>query len=541
MKKSKYIFCLALGVMVMASCKKKIESYQADPNNPTTVPADLILGTVLIDMSGRGSAGGLGSIDAWDQVHQWNQYFCQNYNYYGDNVYTWSSGSFDPYLVMKNVVQMENEATKRGAAEVNPYKAIGRVIRAYYYYNLTSLFGDVPQEQALQFGDNITPPYTSQEKVFEYVLNQLDSANNDFAALISNHDNTLSASQDLYYEGNLSSWQKATNTFKLRVLVSLSKKESEAALNIPARFAAVLGNPSQYPILENQADDLSFKYDPDGKGTYSTYPFNPNSFGSIAARYNTAYTYVHALTSINDPRVFVTCEPAWALVGSDIANAAQFQYFLGASTGEDVAIMYNKAGAGQYSFINRKRYYSTTNGEPNVLIGYKEMCFNIAEGITRGWASGDAEAWYKKGITESMSFYGIDVAQSGFTAYFFVPGSSNPISDPQPYSVNFDFDTYYAQPDVKLSGTITTAVNQIVLQKYIAMFQTSGWEAYYNWRRTGAPAFESGVGIGNSGVVPKRWGYPTGEQTQNKDNWSAALSAQQFSQDDLNQTMWLIK
>ncbi|MEJ0106769.1 MAG: SusD/RagB family nutrient-binding outer membrane lipoprotein [Bacteroidota bacterium] len=297
MKQTKYILFLVLAALVMASCNKKIESYQADPNNPTTVPADLILGTVLIDMSGRGSAGSLGgSIDAWDQVHQWNQYFCQNYNYYGDNVYAWGSGSFDPYLVLKNVIQMEQEAVKRGAAEVNPYKAVGRFIKAYYYYNLTSLFGDVPQEDALKSSETTTPAYTSQEKVFQYVLNQLDSANNDFTALINSHDNSLSAAQDLYYAANLANWQKAVNSFKLRVLVSLSKKATD--LNVAAQFAAILNSPAQYPIFGSQDDDLSFKYNPDGKGTYSSYPFNPNSFGSIAARFNTAYTYVHSLTSI---------------------------------------------------------------------------------------------------------------------------------------------------------------------------------------------------------------------------------------------------
>ena len=44
---------------------------------------------------------------------------------------------------MKNVVQMENEASKTYPA-VNAYKTVGRFIRAYYFYNLTSLFGDVP-------------------------------------------------------------------------------------------------------------------------------------------------------------------------------------------------------------------------------------------------------------------------------------------------------------------------------------------------------------------------------------------------------------
>jgi len=540
MKQLKYIFYILTGALIMSSCSKKIEELQSNPNNPTSVPPYLILGTVLTDMSGTGSAGNLGGVNSWDYVPQWNQYHCQNYNYYGNNIYSWSSGSFDPYLVLKNVVQMEKEVTTRGGAAINPYEAVGRFIRAYYYYNLTSMFGDVPQADALLADANSKPAYTPQEQVFLYVLNQLDTANTHFASLIAANDNSLSSSQDIYYGGDLSKWQKLVNSFKLRVLVALSNKASDATLNVPAQFANILGNSSTYPIFTSQDDDFQFSYNPGGSNTYSTYPFNPSNFGSIAARFNMAYTYVNALTTLSDPRVFVTCEPAWALVGSDTAHPAQFQYFVGASTGEALGTMYANASAGLYSFINRNRYYSNFTGDPNVLVGYKEMCFNIAEGITRGWATGNAETWYKTGITESFKFYGIDVNQTSFTAYFLPPGA-NSVTQVAPYPVNFDFTTYYAQPAVQYSATPATAINQIVLQKYIALFQTSGYEGYYNWRRVGVPAFQGGSGVGNNGIVPIRWAYPVSEQAQNKASWSAAVSSQGFSADDLNQTMWLLK
>jgi hypothetical protein len=206
--------------------------------------------------------------------------------------------------------------------------------------------------------------------------------------------------------------------------------------------------------------------------------------------------------------------------------------------------MYGNATAGKYSFINRYRYYSNFTGEPDVLVGYKEMCFNIAEAIARGWVTGktmaDAETWYKLGITTSMSFYGIDVTQTNFTARF-LPAGGNSVTQVASYPYTFNFANYYAQPTVKFSATAATAISQIVMQKYIACFENSGYEGYYNWRRTGVPAFQAGSGVGNNGVIPKRWAYPVSEQTQNKTNWSAALSAQSFSADDLNQTMWLIK
>jgi hypothetical protein len=553
MKEIKNICLLIVGVSMMISCNKQIQEKQANPNNPSSVPAALILGTVLNDMSGENgssASGSLGGVNSWDNVHDWNQYHCQNYNYYGNNIYSWtdgsvnsngsSSGPFNSYLVLKNVVQMEQEITSGGGSAVNPYEAIGRFIRAYYYYNLTSLMGDVPQTEALQALENTTPSYTPQEKVFNYILNELDTANTDLTTLIKNNDNSLSGSQDLFYQGKLASWQKLVNSFKLRVLISLSNQSSDATLNVPVQFANIFNNPTKYPVFTSQTDDFTFNYNPGASNTFSTYPFNPSNFGSIAGRFNMAYTYVNALTTLSDPRVFMTCDPAWAVVGSDTAHPAQFQYFVGASTGLALGTMYANASAGDYSFISRYRYYSNFTGEADVLVGYKEMLFNIAEAMERGWIAGNAATWYQTGIIESMKFYGIDIAGTSFTAYFLPPGA-NSVTQVAPYPFTFNFTNYYAQPAVQLSSALSTAINQIVLQKYIASFENSGYEAYYNWRRTGVPAFQGGSGVGNNGAIPLRWAYPVTEQTQNAANWSAAISSQGFSADNLNQTMWLLK
>jgi Starch-binding associating with outer membrane len=537
----KQYFFYILIVMAGASCTKTIDSKQTDPNVPGSVPPQLILGTLLNDISGNGSQGSLGGINSWGNVGDWDQYHCQNYDYYGNNIYSWyaTDASFDPYLVMQNEKQMELEATSRGTAALNPYEAVGRFIKAYYYYNLTSMYGDVPLATALQGPENTTPTYTPQEQVFAYILSELDSANTDLAALIAANDNSLSATQDIYYGGALAEWQKAVNSFKLRVLISLSTQAADATLNVPAQFANIINNPTQYPIFASPADDLEFVYNPGNTNTYSTYPFNPSNFGSIAARYNMAYTYVNALTTINDPRVFMTCDPAWAIV-TDVDSPAQYQFFVGASTGLDLGQMYANASAGDYSFIGRYRYYSNFTGDPDVLVGFKEMCFNIAEGIERGWVSGSASTWYQNGITASMAFYGINVSQTSQTAYFLPPGA-NSVTQVAPYNYSFNWATYYAQPSVQLSSTPATAINQIVLQKYIVCFENSGYEGYYNWRRTGVPTFQSGSGVGNNGVIPIRWAYPVGEETQNTKNWQAAIANQGFSADDLNQTMWLIK
>jgi hypothetical protein len=237
MKQINYLFFILMGALLASSCSKKIEEKSVNPNNSATVQPGLILGTVLTAISGSqgaGTIGALAGVNSWDNVGDWNQYHCQNYDYYGNNIYSWldnsthtethsnntvgnySDGPFNSYLVLKDVVQMEDEVTSRGGSALNPYEAIGRFVKAYYFYNMTSLMGDVPLTQALQSPAINSPAYTSQEQVFLYVLNQLDTANTHIATLIANKDNSLaaSASQDIYYNGSLSQWQKAVNSFK---------------------------------------------------------------------------------------------------------------------------------------------------------------------------------------------------------------------------------------------------------------------------------------------------------------------------------------
>ena len=339
---------------------------------------------------------------------------------------------------------------------------------------------------------------------------------------------------DIYYGGDLTKWQKLVNSFKLRVLLSLSKKTADNDLNVAQQFATIINTPATYPVFTGVSDDLKFTY----VNTYNVYPQSPNNFGSDAQRYNMANTYVKNLTDLKDARVFVTCEPAWNLVASKGYATTDFNAFVGASTGSSIAVMYSDAIAGNLSLINRKHYYNTQTGEPDVLVGYKEMSFNIAEAINRGWITGDAEAWYKTGITESMKFYGLDPAQTSFTAYFLPFGNS--LGNYAAYPFTFDFNAYYAQTSVKYAGG-TDGLKQILIQKYLAMFQNSGWEAYFNYRRTGYPAFDGGTGVGNNGIIPQRWGYPNAEQNLNATNWKTALSNQGFSSDDINGQLWLMK
>jgi hypothetical protein len=91
-------------------------------------------------------------------------------------------------------------------------------------------------------------------------------------------------------------------------------------------------------------------------------------------------------------------------------------------------------------------------------------------------------------------------------------------------------------------GNTEEGLKQIITQKYLAFFQSSGQEAYFNFRRTGYPTFDVGPGTGNGGKIPKRWLYPVSEVTNNTQNYKAALQRQFGAEvDDLNNDLWINK
>jgi hypothetical protein len=520
-----YAAFLLLIMIAASSCRKSFDELGADANRPTNVPPSLLLNGVLNDL-----------YDApFGDYEKWSQYFLQNYDYYGNNRYDFGEGK-NYYNTLKNVVKMEEEAKNIQLPDVNCYSALAKFLKAYFFTKMSLEMGDIPMTDALKGLTNLTPAYDTQKAVFKQAFDWLESANTDLTAL-QKSANTLQG--DIYLDNDLAKWQKTVNTFRLRLLLHLSKRADDADLQIKQQFNDIITNPAKYPIMGSSSDNLAYKY------IYPTnkYPKNPGSFGFDALRENCSDTYEGLLTSFKDPRVYVTCEPAPALFKA--ANPTDMAAFIGANPGEDLGIMYAKANAGQYSLLNRYHYYRTFLAESCIQIGYPELCFNIAEGINRGWAPSltavDAENQYKKGITASMAFYGIP-STGTMPVYFFKQGFSIDATDAfNTYNVDVDFEAYYNQGLVKYSGNNATGLTQILQQRYLALFSHSGLESYFTFRRTGVPVFGTGPGTGNSARIAMRFQYPTNEITTNATNYQAALTSQFGGNDDINGVMWILK
>ena len=526
MKKICRLYLLpALMLLTVSSCKKSYEDLTKNPNVPQTVPASLLFNGIANSM-----------VDFPDNENEiYCQYYIYNYNYYGNNTYNFGSGD-NYYTTLKNVLLMEQQALTAGSPAVNPYSALGKFFRAYFFSKMSLEEGDIPMTEALKGLGNLTPKYDSQKVVMTQCLAWLDGANSDLATLIAAGGNSVGG--DIFFNGDLTKWQKTVNAFKLRLLLELSKKATtDADMNIPAQFAAIVNDPAKYPLMQSAADNLLYTF----VSPTNYYPMSPDNFGQNGSRQNTSQTYVQLLTTLKDPRVYVTAEPARHFVDDLHQSPTDFASFVGADPGLDLGVMYSNAGLGLYSFINRKHYYSTYTGEPSIQIGYEEQEFNIAEGINRGWVAGNAETHYIAAIQASMAYYSIPTTGS-FTAYFYRPGSTDVtnIGNYDTYTINTDWAAYYAQAAVKYAGG-ATGLTQILQQKYLALFRHSGLESYFTYRRTGVPTFTTGPGTSNGQRIAWRFQYPSSERTANTANYNTALQSQYAGNDDINGVMWLLK
>jgi hypothetical protein len=543
MKKYKLAWLL-LALIAINGCKKKIEQYTTSPNLPASVPASLLLRNTLNDMYSDPS----GEEEPWGQAERNCQFTACNYTYYGNNAY-WD-GVFHPlyatlnYGTLTNVMNMEAAAKLAAAgSDNNPYNALGKFFRAWFFVSMSLKVGDLPMTQALQAQANLTPSYDSQKQIFIQANKWLDSANTELAGIIQ-QNGVFEFSGDSYYAdllGNSSTpalikWQKVINTFRLRVLIQLSKKASDPDLNVAGQFSMILGNPGKYPIMTDMSDNLQYVYNTQ----YNRYPNNNQVYGTQALRYNMAAAYTDSLSSFNDLRVMMVAEPARGLGFADTS----YKSFKGANSGLPLSTMaagVNSNSTNIYSLIGRHRYYETLVGEPTLLLSYPEMCFNIAEGINRGWATGDAAAWYQKGSYADFSFYG--VVDGANTIIFQKP--SGLLGEDVTYTVPFSYAGYYNQPLVKYDAANPAhALEQILEQKYLAYFRNSGLEGYYQWRRTGVPGFLQGPtqsGYGNGGNIPLRYQYPINEGNVNATNYTTSVKNQYGGNDNINQAMWLIK
>jgi hypothetical protein len=226
--------------------------------------------------------------------------------------------------------------------------------------------GDIPMSQAGNPA-NLTPKYDLQHDVYKASLALLDTANTLLANLGAASANTVVAG-DIFGLTNLQ-WRKVINAYKLRVLISLSKRAVDNPdLNIPSQFANIFNNPTQYPLLASNSDNLKFTFNT----AYNPYTIWSRGNGPYNNYSNICQTFLNITTSTKDPRTFIAATPAPAQITAG-KQVSDFTAYVGADINQSLNTLFTNGSTlatSTYSYANYKRYYAgspanaTASAEP---------------------------------------------------------------------------------------------------------------------------------------------------------------------------------
>ena len=506
-------YIMVLGCLLVAgSGCSKFDDINTNPDRPAEVSSSMLATTLLLNIT----RDAISTQKSFMQNYMLGKYilwteFAENQQYN-----KFSRTSFDGFIVLNNVDKMIEFAPDEG--QKKSYTALGHFIRAWKFFNASMEVGDIPYSVALagESENVINPEYDSQKEVFEGILNELDEADRLFSE-------GTNFSGDPVYNGNVAKWRKLVNSFELKVLINLYKKTADPALKVKERFQQIV---SSRPVFTSNADNFALQYS-DKAG--QKYPFFKEGNQFIIYQM-VSDVLIDRLKETEDYRLFYFTKPSPVKIAGGKTWSDWDAY-----VGIDPSVVYSDLSAisssKDFSAIN-DRYTQIPSGEPVALISYAQVKFMMAEAALRGWITGDGAAkYYEDGIRASMEF----VVQ-------YTPDDAN-------YHHNRKIDAAYIQnfllsDKVKLQGTTPEQLEQIITQAYIANFLQAPYSAYFEYRRTGYPAFPINPASNKnipSDRIPIRWLYPQKELDYNGEHVNSAISSQYGGNDDVNAPMWILK
>ena len=509
---NKYIkLFLTLGICigVLSSCSH-FEEVNTNPNASTKVTPGMLATGILLGMTQQSQYYESFIDHNFLSKHACTAEVLREYQY--NKFY---EGGFGAYGSLCNAQKMVESAT---GEVISSYEGLACFIRAYKLFYLSLDLGDIPYSESLQGEQgNFTPKYDSQKEVMKQVLADLDLANELFGKGIDFDGDPL-------LNGSAEQWRKVVNAFKLKVLVNLYLHDTDADLNVKGCFQELLSSRS---LMSGNEDNLQLVYE---NKAGQIYPYNDVLIGGQSAYVMLASNFVDSLKVLGDYRLFYYADPNKKELEKGL-TAADFDAYTSvdpSSPFDEITKLYHE---GNCCMLN-KRYTDLSNpeGEPIMRLGYAEQCFNIAEGIIRGWASGDAKQYYEEGIRAAMQFV------KNHTPERFVEG--------RPMITDEYISTYLKGEKVGFTADKETQLKQILQQKYFIYFLQNPWDGYYENRRTGYPVLPINPNTNKNEVVtqlPKRWTYPVKEYNNNGENLQVALDRQFGGKDTHNDLMWILK
>ena len=349
----------------------------------------------------------------------------------------------------------------------------------------------------------LLPKYDAQKSIYTDIIKELTEAT---AALDAGK--TIETA-DVLYGGNISLWKKLGNSLLLRAGMHLV--EVDATLAQQTVQKAVQG-----ALMEVNSDNCVIRHD-------ANYV---NGIGQMlnateANNFYLAAPFANHLKTTNDPRlgsiavryVGAKSGPEQTAARANIDPSVQVGMPFGFDNNTIVPQATKDGLASFYDYSQVDRTRLVKNTAPMFLVTAAQTQLLLAEAIQRGWATGNLNQIYQKGVRlhmEQMALY--DSRAS-------IPSTA--------------IDTYLSNNPIDANK----ALEQINVQYWIASF-LNGPEAFANFRRSGFPRLSPNPfpGKGIKGNFINRLTYPNAEISVNKLNVDQAVGRQ--GADDLDTKVW---
>jgi hypothetical protein len=427
--------------------------------NATTVPiTSALLSNALVSLTDNYTFHGL-----------YAQYWSES-QYTDNSRYTATEYSFGGYsgfiYDLENIILNNTDPATKDKVAVNGSNnnqiAVARILKVFYFMEVTDVLGDVPYSQALK--GEPRPVYDTQQSIYNSFFSELDAAVKQF-------DNGSPAAGDILFNGNITKWKKFANSLRALLALRLSKVDPNTG---KTQFAAALA--SNGGVIESNSDNVTLNW---AGGAYQN-----NWFSTYNGRkdYAISETVVSTLGGLNDPRVRAFGQPDAA------GKVVGIPYGLP----REQTIAFTAANP-NWSFVLASDFRK--DNSPQFIITAAHIFLARAEAAALSWTNESVSSMYNSGIKASMEQWKV-FSQAAY-------------------------DSYIAQPSVMISGN---DLGKIRTQAWIAFFP-NGLEGWNLWRRTGTPALQpSPFPVNSSKQIPRRFLYNSQEPNLNPENYNAAVS-----------------
>lgn len=365
-------------------------------------------------------------------------------------------------LIELNTLEGTKVAAQANGSNANQIAA-ATILKAYYFHQMTDIWGMIPYSEALNGLENQYPKFDSQQSIYTALFSELDSA----LAMI---DSGNGPSGDILFRGDMGKWRTFANTIKMTMALRLSKADPTTG--------KTMFNASYNGAIDSNDNNLYY--------TFLSEDTNDNPWQDrfeTRRDYLLSDVFVNALigsgtnTMPEDPRLEKMGEPSF--------NGG---VFVGAPYGK------SNSATDNYSFLTSDIIYK--GDAPLMIFTYAEVLFARAEAAALGWTSEDAESLYNQAINASMSQWGVST-----------DASSTYVTD-NPYS--------------ELSDIAYEKWVALYLQGYNSWAEWRRQNAMGYGVSLSAPADL----LSNATGIPQRHAYSATAAALNEDNYNAAISAQ---------------